>query len=60
MRFAPAAPGACSIPAVVKAKPDIASWVHNLSGYSIMSLYHKLVGAAGEAASGKREEREVA
>lgn len=41
------------IPAVVKAKSGLASWVHNLSSYSIMSLYHKLVGAAGEATSGK-------
>lgn len=46
-------PIACSIPAVVKAKSDLASWVRNLSGYSIMTLYHKLVGAAGEKTSTK-------
>lgn len=46
-------PTARSIPAVVKAKSDLASWVHNLSGYSIMSLYHKLAGAAGEKTSAK-------
>lgn len=46
-------PTACSIPAVVSAKSDLASWVHNSSGYSTMSLYHKLEGAAGEKTSGK-------
>lgn len=46
-------PIACSIPAVAKAKSDLASWVRNLSSYSIMSLYHKLVGAAGEKTSTK-------
>lgn len=38
-----------------EAKSGLASWVHN---YTIMSLYHKLVGAAGEEASGKRLERD--
>ena len=54
--IAPAAcwePSASGIPAVVKAQQGLASWFHNLSGYSIMSLYHKLVGAAGEETSGK-------